>query len=91
MQEKDIVSDVMSNTKSSITNYATAITECANAQLRGALQQLRNEAEQSHYQLFQIAEQKGYYKPAPIASQKDIQEIKSGLSGGTPTTQPTWK
>lgn len=91
MQEKDIVSDVLSNTKSSITNYSTAITECANAQLRGALQQLRNEAEQYQYQLFQIAEQKGYYTPAPAASPKDVQEIKSGLSGGTSAVQPTWK
>ncbi|WP_077367070.1 spore coat protein [Anaerosalibacter sp. Marseille-P3206] len=84
MQEKDMVSDVLSTTKSSITNYATAITECANAQLRGTLQQLRNEAEQFQYQLFQIAEQKGYYTPAPTANQQDVQSVKNGLSGGGP-------
>lgn len=82
MQEKDIVGDVLSSTKASIDTYSKAITECANQQLRNTFQQLRNEAEQFQYQLFQIAEQKGYYVPAPTASQKDIQEIKSCLSSG---------
>lgn len=92
MKEKDMVSDVLSTTKSSITNYANAITECSNPQLRGTLQQLRNEAEQFQYQLYQIAEQKGYYTPAPAANQQDIQAVKSGLSGGSiPTEQPNWR
>jgi spore coat protein CotF len=46
------------------------------------LQQLRNEAEQFQYQLFQIAEKKGYYNPAPPADQKSIQTVKTGLSSG---------
>ena len=50
--------------------------------LRSTLQQLRNEAEQFQYQLFQIAEQKGYYIPAPPANANDIQQVKTGLSGG---------
>ncbi len=82
MQEKDMVSDILTGTKASIDTYSRSITECANQQLRSTLQQLRNEAEQFQYQLFQIAEQKGYYMPAPTANQKDIQEIKNGLTGG---------
>lgn len=82
MQEKDIVSDVLAGTKSSIECYTRAITECANQQLRSTLQQLRNEAEQFQYQLFQIAEQKGYYTPAPPANSNDVQQVKSGLTGG---------
>ena len=61
MQEKDMVSDILTGTKASIDSYTKAITEFANQQLRSTLQQLRNEAEQLQYQLFQIAEQKGYY------------------------------
>lgn len=82
MQEKDMVSDILCGTKASIDSYTKAITECANQQLRGTLQQLRDEAEQFQYQLFQIAEQKGYYVPAPQANSKDIQQVKSGLTGG---------
>jgi spore coat protein CotF len=81
MQEKDMVSDILSGTKASIDSYTKAITECANQQLRSTLQQLRNEAEQFQYQLFQIAEQKGYYTPAPPANSNDIQQVKSGLTG----------
>ncbi|NLY77778.1 MAG: spore coat protein [Tissierellia bacterium] len=85
LQEKDMVNDAISMTKASINCYNAAIVECANQQLRGTLQQLRNEAEQFQYQLFQIAEQKGYYNPAPTAKADDIQQVKSGLSGGQMT------
>lgn len=82
MQEKDMVSDILAGTKASINNYTKAITECANQQLRSTLTQLRSEAEQFQYQLFQIAEQKGYYTPAPPADSNSIQQVKSGLTGG---------
>ncbi|NLJ78143.1 MAG: spore coat protein [Tissierellia bacterium] len=82
MQEKDMVSDALAGTKASIDSYTKAVTECANQQLRSTLQQLRNEAEQFQYQLFQMAEQKGYYVPAPAADSNDIQQVKSGLTGG---------
>jgi spore coat protein CotF len=81
MQERDIVNDVINMTKLSLSCYQTAIVECANQQLRNTLQQLRNEAEQFQYQMFQIAEQKGYYTPAPTAKTDEIQQIKSALSG----------
>ncbi len=80
-QEKDMVNDAINMTKLSINCYQSAIVECANQQLRNTLQQLRNEAEQFQYQLFQIAEQKGYYQPAPTAKADDIQQVKSGLAG----------
>lgn len=39
------------------------------------------------YQLYQMAEQKGYYHPAPGANQNDVQHIKnsllSGMNGGS--------
>lgn len=82
MQEKDMVNDALSTTKASISCYTRAITECANQQLRGTLQQLRNEAEQFQYQLFQIAQQKGYYVPAPPSDANDVQQVVSGLTGG---------
>lgn len=85
MQEKDMVNDILGGTKASINCYTTAIVECSNQQLRSTLQTLRNEAEQMQYQLYQMAEQKGYYKAAPQASSKDITEIKSSLASATNT------
>lgn len=79
MRDQDIVNDVLNGTKASINTYTTAIQECVNPALRSTLQTLRDEAEQMQYQIFQMAEQKGWYMPAPAANQNDIQKIKSGL------------
>lgn len=80
MRDQDMVNDILAGTKASINSYTTAITECSNQTLRSTLQTLRNEAEQFQYQIYQMAEQKGWYMPAPQANQNDIQQIKSGLA-----------
>lgn len=82
MDDKCMINDALGATKASIGSYKHAITECSNQQLRSTLQQLRDEAEQFQYQLYQIAEQKGYYVPAAPANANDIQQVKSGLTGG---------
>ncbi|MEN6349626.1 MAG: spore coat protein [Syntrophomonas sp.] len=79
MQDKEMVNDVLSTTKSGLGSYANAIAETSNQQLRQTLQQIRNSDEQFQYQLFQIAEQKGFYKPAAPADTREIQEVKSQL------------
>lgn len=92
MQDREIVNDLMAGAKSSINAYTMAIVETSNQQLRSTWKTLRDEAEQMHYQLYQMAEQKGYYMPAPPAHQQDVQKIKSGLSqsltqGNSPSNQ----
>ncbi|HQA07986.1 MAG TPA: spore coat protein [Syntrophomonadaceae bacterium] len=79
MQDKEMVNDILSMTNSSLVGYANAIAQASNQQLRQTLQQIRNSDEQFQYQLYQLAEQKNFYKPAPPASQQDIQQIKSSL------------
>lgn len=86
MQERDIVNDILGGTKASINCYTTAIQECSNQQLRSTLQTLRNEAEQMQYQLYQIAEQKGYYTPAPTANTNDINQLKTTLTSAVNST-----
>ena len=82
MDEKCIVNDILGGAKASINSYTTAIQECSNQTLRSTLQTLRNEAEQMQYQLYQMAEQKGYYVPAPDAKSSDVETIKTSLSSG---------
>ena len=82
MDEKCIVNDILGGAKASINSYTTAIQECSNQTLRSTLQTLRNEAEQMQYQLYQMAEQKGYYVPAPDAKSNDVDTIKTSLSSG---------
>lgn len=79
MQDKEMVNDILSMVKSSLTGYASTISETSNQQLRQTLQQIRNSDEQFQYQLYQLAEQKGFYKSAGTASQQDIQTVKSQL------------
>ena len=81
MQEKAMVNDALSMEKSSLTFYANAISECENQNLRSTLQQIRNKCETSQYELFRLAESKGYYKPAATANDQEVQQIKSQLQG----------
>lgn len=54
----------LSSVKSDLTAYQTAISEAANLQLRQTFQQIRNSDESFQYELFKVAQSKGYYKPA---------------------------
>ena len=82
MQEREILLDLLSGTKHSINCYTNAIMESSSQELRTTFQTLRDEAEQMQYQLYQMAEQKGYYHPAPGANQNDVQHIKTSLTNG---------
>lgn len=79
MDEKTMVNDVLSNVKSGLTTYQTVISETENMQLRQTIQQLRNGDESFQYELFKIAETKGYYKSAQPATVTEIQTVKNEL------------
>lgn len=81
MQEKDMVNDVLSQMNSSLTGYANVIAQASNQQFRQAIQQIRNGCETFQYDLYKLAEQKGYYKPAAPAGQSDIQQVKTQFGG----------
>ena len=80
MHEKDMVLDVLSGSKASIGNYAKVITECANQNLRQTFQQMRDGDEKFQYDLYKVAEQKGYYIPSPSVNSQDSSHVKSSLS-----------
>ena len=79
MDEKTMVNDILSGVKSDLTAYQTAITEAENMNLRQAFQQIRNSDESFQYELFKIAQTKGYYKPAQKATTTEIQTVKTEL------------
>lgn len=81
LQEKTMVNDALSGMKSSLTIYANAISECQNAELRSVIQQIRNSDEASQYELFKLAQTKGFYKPAQMADDSEVQQVKSELQG----------
>ena len=79
MYGKVMVNDILSNVKSSLTAYQTAITETENMELRQTFQQLRNNDETFQYELFKVAQAKGYYKPAAKATITEIDEVKNSV------------
>lgn len=74
-----MVNDILGNVKSDLTAYQTAISETENMQLRQTFQQIRNSDESFQYELFKVAEAKGYYKPAQKATVTEIQTLKTEL------------
>ncbi|MFA9380346.1 MAG: spore coat protein [Acetanaerobacterium sp.] len=81
LQDKTMVNDALSSVKSSLTFYANTISECSNPTLRSTIQQIRNTCETSQYDLYKLAQQKGFYQPASMADEQEVQEIKSQFQG----------
>lgn len=79
MNEKTMVNDVLENVKASLISYQTAISESGNTTLRQTFQQIRNNDESFQYELFKVAQSKGYYKPAAKATVTEIGTVKTEL------------
>ncbi|MCL1936158.1 MAG: spore coat protein [Defluviitaleaceae bacterium] len=82
MNEKEMVLDVLTGIKSSIGSYAKCITECSDQNLRQTFQQMRDGDEKFQYDLYKIAEQKGYYKPSCQANEQEKTDVKNFLMQG---------
>jgi len=79
MDEKTMVNDILGNVKADLTSYQTAISECENMGLRQTLQQIRNNDETFQYELYKVAQTKGYYQPAQKATITEIETVKNEL------------
>lgn len=80
MDEKTMVNDILNGVKSELTTYQGVISEAENMQLRQTLQQIRNGDESFQYELFKVAQTKGYYQPAQKATVTEIQTVKDELN-----------
>ena len=74
-----MVNDILGSVKSDLTAYQTAISESENMQLRQTFQQIRNNDESFQYELFKIAQSKGYYAPAQKPTSTEISTVKTEL------------
>lgn len=80
MDEKYMVNDVLEGLKSELTTYQGVISEAENTQLRQTIQAIRNNDEAFQYELFKVAEAKGYYTPAGPATQDEINKVRNEVS-----------
>ena len=79
MDEKTMVNDILACVKADLSSYQNAISETENMQLRQTFQQIRNSDESFQYELYKIAQTKGYYQPAAKATVTEINDVKSQL------------
>ena len=80
MDEKTMVNDILEGVKSGLKTYQGVISEAENMQLRQTIQQIRNNDESFQYELFKVAQTKGYYTPAGQAPQTEIDKVKNEVS-----------
>ena len=79
MDEKTMVNDILEGVKYGLKTYQGVISEAENMQLRQTIQQIRNNDESFQYELFKVAQTKGYYKPAQSSTPTEILTVKNEL------------
>ena len=79
MDEKTMVNDILNSVKSDLTEFQYVINQTENLGLRQILIQIRNNDESFQYELFKVAQTKGYYKPSDPAKVTEIQNVKDEL------------
>lgn len=77
MKDKDIMNDYLSMVNGSLSQYAAMISQTDNQELRQTLQQMRNQDEIRQYKLYNIAKEKGFYKPAEPADETNINTVRN--------------
>ena len=82
MQEKEMLNDYLSGLNGSLAGYGSIIAQTDNPELRQTIQNMRNQDEQRQYQVYLLAKERGYYKPAASATPDEIMTVKNDLSQG---------
>lgn len=76
MLEKYMVNDILSQVNSSLGTYANVIAQASCPEFRKTIQDMRNNCETFQYELYKVAQTKGYYQPAEIATAQEVQAVK---------------
>ena len=77
MEEKVMVSDILTGIKNETKMLGEMILETGNKELKQTLKQFRNACEQSQEEIYQIARDKSYYVPASKATQEEVDHVKA--------------
>ena len=83
MLEKYMVNDILSGVNSSLGTYANVITQASCPEFRKTMQDIRNSCEAFQYELYKVAQSKGYYQPASIATPAEVQNVKDIFTQGS--------
>ena len=75
-----MVNDILEGVKGDLTTFQGVINESENMGLRQTIQSMRNGSESFQYELFKMAQAKGFYTPAAKATQTEIETVKNEVS-----------
>lgn len=77
MLERYMVNDVLSQVNSSLGTYAGVIAQASCPEFRKTIQDIRNSCETFQYDLYKVAQAKGYYQPAEMATPEEVATVKN--------------
>jgi spore coat protein CotF len=80
MEERYMVNDILQSMKSELATYERIIPETENIALRQTIQQIRNNDEAFQYELFKVAQVKGYYIQSDKATPEEINKVKDQVN-----------
>ena len=75
--ENIIALDALESEKHIVLDLTGAIVETSNQNLKDTFKQMRNQAEQTHHEIYQIAEQNGWYMAAGNADGQQINKFNN--------------
>lgn len=80
MNEKIAVNDTLACLNSIITMCEYTIEQSNNKNFRDTIVSSRNKFEDIQWELYLIAKEKGYYVPAAVAGEADLEQVKNAIS-----------
>ncbi len=85
MTDQERMTDLIFSEKKMSDNYSIWASECTNLQLRNTFLNLLNQSHKTQTDLFQTAQQKGWYKPIPQAQADAVSKAYTQFSSDAPT------
>ena len=79
MEEKTMIADTLSSANAYLYILNYSILQCDSKNLRDYIIYLRNKFEVLQYEIYEIAKEKGYYKPAAPAGKADVDAVKQEI------------
>ncbi|MFG6372539.1 MAG: spore coat protein [Oscillospiraceae bacterium] len=84
MTDQERMTDLIFCEKKMSDNYSIWASECTNTQLRDTFLDLLNQSHKTQTDLFQTAQQKGWYKTIPQAQPDMVQQAYQQFSSQAP-------
>ena len=82
MDERTMVTDTLTGINGELVRFANMIPQTENEDLKQTLTKFRNACEKSQEEIFHIARERSYHVPAPQASQKEVDHLRSLFESG---------